>query len=197
LTFPWLAFAGFAVAASITPGPNNVMVAASAANHGIRRTLPHIAGIAFGLTLMLIAAGFGLAAPLSALPRLQLALRWVGALWLLFLAWKIATATAPGEAGGGPPLGFKGGALFQLVNPKAWLLALGVATAWIAAEQPVPPQIAAVVTVFAAVTLPSSLVWASLGFASARVLRSPSRLRAFNIGMAILLVASMVPMLLG
>ncbi len=197
MTFPWVAFAGFAIAASITPGPNNVMVAASAANHGIARTLPHVAGIAFGFSLMLIVAGFGLAEPLTAFPAIQAVLRWVGALWLLVLAYKIATASAPGEGGGGPPLGFKGGALFQLVNPKAWLLVLGVTTAWIAAEQPVGPQILAVVVVFAAATLPSSLVWAGLGAASGQVLRSPGRLRAFNVAMAILLVASMLPVVLG
>lgn len=197
MDFPWLAFAGFALAASITPGPNNVMVAASAANHGLARTLPHIAGIAFGFSLMLIVAGFGLAAPLVAFPAAQGVLRWVGALWLLMLAYKIAVATAPKEGAASPPLGFKGGALFQLVNPKAWLLVLGVSTAWIAAERPVAPQIAFVVVVFAAVTLPSSLAWAGLGAASGRILNSPARLRAFNVTMAVLLVASMIPILLG
>ena len=196
MTFPWLAFAGFAIAASITPGPNNVMVAASAANHGVARTLPHVAGIAVGFSLMLTAAGFGLAAPLTAFPALQAMLRWVGALWLLVLAYKIATASAPGEGRSGPPLGFTGGALFQLINPKAWLLVLGVTTAWIAADQPVGPQIMAVVLVFAAATLPSSLVWASLGAASGQVLRSPRRLRAFNVAMAVMLVASMLPVVL-
>ncbi len=197
MDFPWLAFAGFALAASITPGPNNVMVAASAANHGIARTLPHIAGIAFGFSLMLIAAGFGLAAPLVAFPTAQAVLRWVGALWLLMLAYKIAVASAPDRGAAGPPLGFRGGALFQLVNPKAWLLVLGVSTAWIAAERPVAPQIMVVVAVFAAVTLPASLAWASLGAASGQLLNSPGRLRAFNVMMALVLVASMIPVLLG
>ena len=197
MTFPWLAFTGFAVAASITPGPNNVMVAAGAANNGLRRTLPHMLGIAVGFAAMLAAAGLGLAAPLAEAPRVQAVLRWIGAAWLLVLAWRIATAPAPGEGTPAPPLGFVGGAMFQLVNPKAWLLVLGVATAWIVGEEPVVPQVAAMVGVFAAVTLPSSLLWASLGAASARLLRAPGRLRAFNVAMAVLLVASLLPVVLG
>ncbi len=195
MDFPWLAFAAFAFAASVTPGPNNVMIAASAANHGVARTVPHMVGIAFGFGLMLLAAGFGLAAPLTAFRAVQSVLRWVGAVWLLVLAWRIATAAPPGEGGGGPPLGFVGGAMFQLVNPKAWLLTLGVATAWIAADRPVAPQVLAAVMVFVAVTVPCCLIWASLGAASSRLLNSPGRLRAFNVAMAVLLVVSMIPVL--
>ena len=118
---------GFSVAMYITPGPNNVMVAASAANHGIRSTVPHMFGIAVGFSVMLTLVCAGLGSALVNWPLLLPIFRWLGAAWLAVLAWQIAIAPAPGEGGRGRVLGFLGAAAFQWVNPKAWLIAAGAA----------------------------------------------------------------------
>jgi threonine/homoserine/homoserine lactone efflux protein len=196
MEFPFLAFAGFAIAAFITPGPNNVMISASAARHGVRATLPHVLGIAAGFALMSVICGLGLAGPLALYPRLQFFMRWIGIAWLLFLAWQIATAHAPDQGEARPPLGFLGGAAFQWVNPKAWLLMLGVATTWISPRVPVVPQIGIMAVLFFFLGLPCLLVWAGIGAGAGRLLTHPAWLRAFNVAMAALLVVSMVPVVL-
>jgi len=194
---------GFAVAASVTPGPNNMMVAASAANHGVRATLPHMLGIAVGFALMLGIVGAGIAAPLARHPELHAPLQYVAAAWLAFIAWKIGTAevAAPGAGGatrrGRPPMGFVGGALFQWVNPKAWLLCLGAAGTFVAPGAAMVPQVALLSAVFLLVCLPCCLVWAGIGRGAGRVLRAPGRMRAFNVAMGVLLAASVLPALWG
>jgi threonine/homoserine/homoserine lactone efflux protein len=193
---PLLSLLGFAVVASVTPGPNNVMVAASAANHGIPATVPHMLGIAFGFALMIALVGIGLAGVLTEAPAISSLFRWVAMAWLLLLAWRIARAGAPGEGYARPPLGFLGGALFQWVNPKAWLLALSATSAFIRPGGPMLPQLTLIVAVFFAVVLPCMLPWAALGSGAGRLLGSPMRLRAFNVAMAALLVVSMIPVAL-
>lgn len=188
----WLASAtGFALAMVATPGPNNAMVAASAANFGLWRSLPHVFGISLGFPAMLILIALGLAEVLAASPLLQAVLRWVGTAWMLWLAWKIGTAEpALGDAPGrGRPMSFVQAALFQWVNPKAWLIAGG---AIITFGQPwIMALIFAVITVFCL------LGWAALGLGTARLLRTPEALRWFNRVMAVLLVLSLVPVVLG
>lgn len=193
----WLPLLGFAIASSVTPGPNVLMVAASAAAHGLRRVLPHMLGITFGFGGMILLVGLGLAGPLLASRTLHEVLRWAGALWLLWLAWKIGTAPPPSGASGPvkPPLGFVGGALFQWVNPKAWMIAAAVVPAFTRPGEPMLPQVLAISLVFLAITMPCLLVWAGIGVGTGRLLRKPAHLRAFNIAMALLLVASLVPML--
>jgi threonine/homoserine/homoserine lactone efflux protein len=188
---------GFSVATSITPGPNNVMVAASAANYGMRATVPLIGGIALGFAAMLAVVCLGLAGAISAYPTVSVALRWIMAVWLVVFAWKIANAAAPGNDGGARPrpIGFVGAALFQWVNPKAWLIALGASSEWLLPEHALLPQVALISFVFLAVATPCVSAWAALGGGARQLLRSPGRLRLFNIAMAALLVASVIPML--
>ena len=187
---------GFSIAMYITPGPNNVMVAASAANHGIRATVPHMFGIAAGFSVMLTLVCAGLGATLVNLPVLLPLFRWVGAAWLAVLAWQIATAPPPGEGGRGRVLGFFGAAAFQWINPKAWLIAAGAAGEYLSVTHPLPEQLARIFVVFLLVGMPCLMVWAALGSGAGRLLHSPSRLRAFNVAMALLLVASLVPVLI-
>jgi threonine/homoserine/homoserine lactone efflux protein len=186
---------GFSVAMTITPGPNNLMVAAAAANHGITDTVPHILGIAVGFTLMLAIVAGGLGGVVDAVPFLHPALQWGGALWLLYLAWKIATAPPPSEQRGRPPLGFFGAAAFQWVNPKAWMIALSAASEFVVPGRPLLLEAGRIAGIFAIVAIPCILPWAMLGSGTARILNAPHRLRAFNIVMAVLLVASVVPVL--
>lgn len=192
----FLSLLGFSVAMYITPGPNNVMVAASAANHGVRATMPHMLGIATGFSVMLTLVCAGLGSTLVNFPGLLPLFRWAGAAWLLYLAWQIARAPAPGEGGRKRVLGFMGAVGFQWINPKAWLIAVGAAGEYLSPHQPLTVQLARIFLVFLAVGMPCLLVWAMLGSGAGRLLRSPVQLRAFNIAMAVLLVLSVLPVLI-
>lgn len=187
---------GFAIATSVTPGPNVLMVATAAANHGVRATLPQMLGIAAGFAAMLVIVGLGLAGPFAAWPVLHAVLKWGGAAWLLVLAWKIARAGAPGEGPSRPPLGFVGAALFQWVNPKAWMIALAAIPAFTTPQGDTLAETLRIALVFALVCVPCTLVWAGLGAGAGRVLGSGAALRGFNIAMALLMVGSLLPALL-
>lgn len=191
----FLALSAFALVSSITPGPNNLMLMASGANFGFRRTVPHMLGIGIGFGVMIVLVGLGLVRIFDAFPVTHLILTVVGIVYLLWLAWKIAHASAPDTArAGARPFTFVQAALFQWVNPKAWQMALTAITLY------APDRSAAAILwvglVFAAINLPSVSTWTVLGQQMRRVLSSPARLRAFNWGMAALLVASLVPVLL-
>lgn len=187
------ALLAFAFATSVTPGPNVIMVAASAANHGVRATVPHMAGITIGFPVMIVLVGLGLAGPFAASPTLHTVLKWIGAAWIVWLAWKIARAGAPGEGVARPPLGFLGAAAFQWVNPKAWLLALAAIPAFTRPGGDVLVETLVIAAAFLAVSPPSVAFWAVVGAGTGRILRSPRQLRAFNVTMAVLLVLSLVP----
>ena len=189
-----LSLAGFAVAMYITPGPNTLRVAASAANHGALATMPHMLGIVAGFVLMLVIVCAGLGAILLSWPPLVPLFRWGGAIWIAWLAWKIAAAPPPDETAPGRVLGFFGAAAFQWVNPKAWLIGVALAGEYISPASPLAPQLLTVFAVFAVVGLPCLLVWAAVGGSARRSLRSPGRLRVFNVAMGILLIVSVVPM---
>jgi threonine/homoserine/homoserine lactone efflux protein len=191
-----LSLLGFSVAMYVTPGPNNVMVAASAASHGVRATVPHMLGIVIGFALMLTLVCAGLGAALVSYPLLLPAFRWTGAAWLVWLAWKIASAPPPGEGGRGRLLGFAGAVGFQWINPKAWLIAIGAAGEYLTPDQPIILQLARIFLIFLAVGMPCVMVWALLGSGAGRLLHSPARLRAFNVAMALLLVLSVLPVLI-
>ena len=189
-----VALVAFAFVTSITPGPNNLMLMASGANFGLRRTVPHMLGVALGFVFMAIVVGVGLAQVFVAIPALYGLLKAASVLYLLYLAWQIATAAPPGEATrAGRPMTFLAAAAFQWVNPKAWAMALTAVSVY-APSQSVA-GVGAVAIIFGLVNLPSVGVWAALGQQMRRVLTSPGRMRAFNVTMAVLLVGSLVPVL--
>ena len=191
----FLALLGFAFVTSVTPGPNNMMLLASGVNFGFRRTLPHMLGISLGHALMVFLVGLGLAGVFKAWPPALLLLKGASVAYMLWLAWKIAHAGAPGEGRAkAQPMTFLQAAAFQWVNPKAWAMALGAVAAYVTA--PSRMAYAAVAGVFACVNLPSVAVWAGLGQAVRRWLEGPGRLRAFNWGMAGLLVLSLWPVVM-
>lgn len=134
-----LAFVYFAFVASITPGPNNMMVMASGAAFGVRATLPHIFGIAFGFGIMLSGLVLGLGVVLDRLPIVLGILKWGGVAWLAYMAWQLArpalSRSAFGKTGstnraGARPLTLIEAALFQWINPKAWTMAVAVTGAY-------------------------------------------------------------------
>ncbi len=189
-----LALAGFAFVTSVTPGPNNLMLMASGANFGFSRTVPHMLGVGLGFTFMVAMVGVGLMQVFDAVPGSQAALRVVSVLYLLWLAWKIANA-APFDAAGptGRPFTFLQAALFQWANPKAWAMALSAIGLYAPTRD--LGAVLLVAAVFGAINLPSVGCWTLMGRAIRRWLTSPGRLRIFNRTMAILLVASLWPML--
>lgn len=186
---------GFAIAGSVTPGPNVLMVAAGAASHGVRAVLPHMLGVTFGFTAMILVVGLGLAGPLAASATLHDALRLVAAAWLIWLAWKIATAPPPGEGPARPPMGFAGAALFQWVNPKAWMVSGAAIAGYTVAGAPLAQQVVAIALVFGAVSMPCLLVWAGLGAGARRWLTSATAMRRLNLAMGVLLALSVLPLL--
>ena len=191
----WLPLLGFALVGSVTPGPNVLMVAAAAASVGLRGVLPHMLGITFGFAAMLLIVGLGLAGPLAASPAVHGVLKFIAAAWLLWLSWKIATAPPPGEGPARPPMGFVQAALFQWVNPKAWMLAGAAMAGYTVAGQPLLPQVLLIAFIFGAVSMPCLLVWAGLGAGARHLLREARALRRFNIAMGVLLALSVLPLL--
>ena len=189
-----LALTGFAFVSSVTPGPNNLMLMASGANFGFGRTIPHMLGVGLGFTFMVFVVGIGLIQVFEMVPGSQAVLRVVSVAYLLYLAWKIANA-APPEAGGatGRPMTFLQAALFQWANPKAWAMALTAITLYAPSRD--LGAVLVVAAVFGAINLPSVGCWTLMGRAIRRWLTSHGRLRIFNRTMAVLLVASLWPML--
>jgi len=185
----------FAFTTSITPGPNNMMLLASGVNFGFRRTIPHMLGIGGGFFLLLLGVGLGLGALLTAWPPLFVALRVAGGAHLLWIAWKIASSRSLGEGkAGARPMSFWGAAAFQWVNPKAWVMAVSAMAAYTNPQQYLF-TVMLVAIAFALVNLPSVSTWAGFGSVLREWLSHPVRLKWFNIIMAVLLVASLWPML--
>jgi len=191
-----LGLAVFSLVSSITPGPNNLMLMASGANFGFRRTIPHMLGVGLGFTFMVLLVGVGLVQVFDAFPVSYTILKVVSVLYLLFLAWKIGTAAAPaGQPDAvGTPFTFIQAALFQWVNPKAWTMALTAISVYSPSQN--VTAVAFVAAVFGVINLPCVSLWTTLGQQLQRILTSPARLRAFNVAMAVLLVGSLYPVLM-
>lgn len=191
------ALVGFAFVSSITPGPNNLMLMASGANYGFRRTIPHMLGISIGHSVMVTLVGLGLAQVFEAYPITRLILQIGSTAYLLYLAWKIANAAPPQEgAAQGKPFTFLQAAGFQWVNPKAWYMAIYAITNYTPDGGGIWPVII-VALVFACTNFPSIMVWATLGTQVKRLLHRPRLLRAFNWTMAGLLVLTLWPVWFG
>lgn len=190
----FVAFLMFALVMFFTPGPNNIMLLSSGLTYGFRRTIPHIAGITIGFAFMVAAVGLGLGAIFIAYPVLQTILKYVGAAYLVYLAWHIGMAepTAPAEDKSRGPMTFWGAAVFQWVNAKGWVMVIGTITAY-AAIASFPWNILIQTVISLAMGAVSTVVWALFGTALRPVLTSPTTVRAFNIVMALLLLASLYP----
>ncbi|WP_296128456.1 LysE family translocator [Pseudomonas sp. Ga0074129] len=189
-----LAFIAFAFVTSVTPGPNNMMLLASGVNFGLRRSLPHMFGISLGFMLLVASVGLGLGQMFEQVPMLYNVLRYAGAAYLLYLAWKIANAGAPDSQGdaSAKPFSFLQAAAFQWVNPKAWIMAIGAITTYTPQDNFVV-NVLLIAALFALVNCPSVGLWTVAGSLLRNWLSNVRALRIFNIGMALLLVASLYP----
>jgi threonine/homoserine/homoserine lactone efflux protein len=193
-TLLW-ALAVFCFVSSITPGPNNLMLLTSGVNFGVRRTVPHMLGVGLGFTLMVAVVGLGLAGIFARFPALLVAMKWLGAAYMVYLAVKLARA-APLEAGAaaGRPMTFLQAAAFQWVNPKAWVMALTAMATYTMPDDYIR-TVGLVALVFGVVNLPCVSSWVLFGTVLRQVLQRPLVVRAFNLVMAALLIASLYPAL--
>ena len=191
-----LASIPFMTSMGITPGPNNILVASSGVNFGFRATIPHILGITVGYPLMLFIVGIGLAKIFIAVPLIHAVLKYISIAYLLYLAYRITVASAPGEARSqAKPLTFLQAAAFQWVNGKAWVISLGAVTTYTMVNQTLPLQILAMTAISVVITLVSVSCWTFFGAFMRQYLNIEKRRRHFNYAMAALLVASILPVL--
>ncbi|MGC2082215.1 MAG: LysE family translocator [Bradyrhizobium sp.] len=188
------AFVIFALVMAFTPGPNNIMLLSSGVTYGFRRTVPHMLGVSFGFAFMVGAVGFGLATVFIAYPVLQSVLKYLGAAYLIYLAVVIAMSgsTKPEESRSGRPMSFWGAALFQWVNAKGWVMVIGTITAY-AAIAHFPLNVVLQSGISFVMAVGSTITWTLFGTALRPLLNSERTVRAFNIVMAVLLLASLYP----
>ena len=196
----------FAVVSSVTPGPNNTMLMASGVNFGFRRSQRHLWGVNLGFTFMLLCVGLGLHSVLDRFPQFYDVLRYLGSAYMLWIAWKLASARPAPTSGthaaepGNPailrPMGFWAAAAFQWINPKAWVMAVTCMSTYLSPNAGAA-QVALLASLFMVMGAPCSAFWVGFGQAMRGLLQDPLRLRIFNITMALALVASLYPMLKG
>src|SRR6202163_4901525 len=189
-----IAFVIFATVMFFTPGPNNIMLLSSGLTYGFRRTLPHIAGITIGFAFMVGAVGLGLGTVFIAYPVLQTILKYAGVAYLVYLATVIAMAepVLPDQDSRRGPMTFWGAAMFQWINAKGWVMVIGTITAY-AGIAGFPWNIVIQVMLSLLLGALSCSAWALFGSALRPILTSPKAVRAFNIVMAVLLLASLYP----
>ena len=191
-----IAFIIYAFVTSITPGPNNTMLLASGLNYGFKRSLPHVLGISIGFALMVIAVGTGLGRVFENWPQVYIALRICGATYLIYLAWNIATELPMSKISesSARPFSFWEAAGFQWVNPKAWIMATGAITTYLPQGENVRSVIFLSI-LFASINAPSVSIWVTFGATLRHWLNDIKYLRIFNVCMAMLLLASLYPLL--
>jgi threonine/homoserine/homoserine lactone efflux protein len=185
----------FAIATAFTPGPNNLMLLSSGLTFGYKRTLPHIFGVAFGFPVMVLAVGLGVDVLFGLHPWIYPALKVMGLLYLLWMAWNIATSsgTIMIDKKATKPFTFIQSALFQWVNPKAWMMAVTVTSTYTDVDKSMFWQVLVLALVYAVVGIGSTHSWALGGTFLTKWLKSEGSVRVFNVVMAVLIVGSVLP----
>ena len=191
-----VSFTLFASVSAFTPGPNNIMLAASGANFGFRASLPHIFGVSVGFISLVIAAGFGLSWLFNALPHLYDTMKIISFMFLIYLAWRIGSAGRTQTQSPSEPLQFWQAAMFQLVNPKGVSVIISSVTAYTSSATTVASEVFVLFVVFSFVTVGSTITWTLFGLVIGQVLNTPKRLRLFNITTASLLLISLIPVII-
>jgi threonine/homoserine/homoserine lactone efflux protein len=189
-----IAFIVFAAVMYFTPGPNNIMLLSSGLNYGFRRTLPHMAGVVIGFAFMVGAVGLGFGTIFIAYPMLQTILKYAGAAYVIYLAAAIAMSepVPPGQDNRRGPMTFWGAAMFQWVNVKGWVMVISTITAY-AGIASFPWNIAIQVALSLLLGVAATATWVQSGSSLRSFMTSPKAVRAFNIVMAALLLASLYP----
>ncbi len=192
----FISFILFGVIAAVTPGPNNVMLTTTGLNFGVRRGIPHLLGICIGFPVMLALIGLGFGTLFGLYPLLHDIIKIVGIVYLLWLAWKIAmTHGGMEQIERSKPINFWQAAAFQWVNPKAWIMGSSALAAYTSLDDNFFLQVAIICGTFFFITLPCAGIWLVFGAGLQRFLREDRHLRWFNIAMALLLVASILPVI--
>ena len=188
-----VAFLLFAVVAAGTPGPSNLLLTATGAHVGVLRGLPCLLGVTVGMGVMMFLVAFGLGSVVLANPTVLRALNWVGAAFLLWLAWKIATAGRGAVTAGGKPVGFLGAAAFQWINPKSWLVCASAAGTYLdPGSGSALAQASTFGALFILASLPCCFVWLAFGATAQRFLRTERARLTFNVAMGVLLAGSVI-----
>ena len=188
----WLALVAFSIASTGSPGPNNVLLWASGAAFGFRPTMPHIVGTALGIGVLALIAAAGLAAIVSAVPALALVTKIAASAYLISLAWQVAGAHALERGELGRPMSVVQAAMFQAINPKGWIFALGAIAAFRPADLPVVPGSLLVAATMTAIVIPTAALWAAAGGWLGRLLDGERSRRVVGLGLAALLAVSVV-----
>lgn len=192
----YLAIFLFGLSAGITPGPNNIMLMTSGMNFGIKNSLPHVAGVCIGFAVMVILVGLGFSIIFDTYPILHEIIKVLGLMYLLYLAHLVANA-APSELASdkSKPFSFLQAALFQWINPKAWVMATGSISAFTTLGDDIHWQVLLIASIFFIAAIISSISWLVFGRTLKQVLKSIKQQRVFNISMALLLVISVLPVI--
>lgn len=188
-----LAFLAFSVAAAGTPGPSNVLLTATGATVGLARGVPCLLGVGVGMGVLMFSVAFGLGRLVLGRPAVLSGLHWIGAVYLLWLAVRIAVADAELPAADRRPVGFAGAATFQWINPKSWIVCASAAATYLTAQSGgALMQALTLSALFVVAAVPCGAVWLGFGAAAQQILRTPRARRLFNVAMALLLASSVV-----
>lgn len=181
----FISVALFALVMTGTPGPNNVMLTASGANFGYRKSIPHFLGIGFGLISLIALNGAGLGVLFQTYPVIQQVLKVLGSGYLLYLAWKIAFSSMmnTGEEKVSKPMTCWEAILFQYLNPKAWMMSITAVGSFAYSGEGYWWSIAAISMIFLVVQVQTSSVWVGFGSFIRRWLSTPTAWQRFNVAM--------------
>ena len=182
---------------SMTPSPNNLLLAASGANYGFIRTLPHMCGVIVGFALMVVASGFGLGIILNEFPQVILPMKIISVSFLIYLSWRIAKGGAQVIEGKAQPLSFLPAVLFQTINPKGISFLLSIMGAQVSDTGPLLPQLIPLFILLPAFTVLSAVTWTMFGAAIGRLMQSQQAFKIFNVIMASVLIICVIPIALG
>ena len=187
----WLvALLGFGFVCTVTPGPNNILLWASGASFGVRRSWPHVLGTALGVGLLAILVAAGLGVLVTTIPPLALAMKVGGSAYLLYLAWQVAGAGALERTAASRPMGLLQAVAFQVVNPKVWIFAVSALSTFRPPDVPIALGSALVALAMMAIAIPSSTLWVVGGDVLNRLIERPAARRAVSLGLALLVVAT-------
>ncbi len=195
----FIALITLATVGTFTPGPNTALSATLAANYGLRSALPFVCAVPAGWCILLIINAAGLGVMVLGFPPLRFGLLAAGVLYLLWLAWKLASTQRLSDSAQGPVVGFQQGVMLQFINIKAWFLALSVVSGWVIGHDDSLARLLETLPVFMFFGLTSNLTYAWIGASLRHWLRGPNgsalRLQRFNRGMALALLGTVAWMI--